>query len=128
MPLAPCFTHRPRASSIGATACYRADSGICTIAGCGTNVKARGLCFQHGAYGVCSVAGCSTNTVARDLCVKHGAKDASSVAGCSTNAAARGLTVAPIWWSLPPLPYRYEGAKRAQRCKYNIDIVKKPHI
>ena len=66
-------------------------NGICAIAGCGTNIQARGLCGKHGAKAICSVAGCGTNAVAQGLCTEQGGKSICSAAGCATNAVARNI-------------------------------------
>eukprot|EP00729_Bicosta_minor_P032865 gene32865-biopygen8777 len=86
----------------------------CSIEGCTTKTKARGLCGKHGAYGKCVKMGCVTNARKRGghcfahkkkvacahpncstplvdgkgVCAKHGAFGICTAWGCKTNAHA----------------------------------------
>eukprot|EP00729_Bicosta_minor_P006233 gene6233-biopygen7144 len=96
---------------------YDADASAgkpCSMEGCTTKTKARGLCDTHGANGKCVQLGCVTNALKRGghcrkhskkvacahpncstslvpgkgVCVKHGAYGICTAWGCTTNAAS----------------------------------------
>eukprot|EP00729_Bicosta_minor_P007310 gene7310-biopygen16918 len=57
----------------------------CSVEGCTTKAKARGLCSKHGAYGKCVTMGCVTNARKRGgHCFAHGKKVACAHPNCST--------------------------------------------
>eukprot|EP00729_Bicosta_minor_P032723 gene32723-biopygen30523 len=70
---------------------YDADKSVgyllkpCSMEGCTTNAKARGLCSKHGAYGKCVTMGCVTNARKKGgHCSKHSKKVACAAPNCST--------------------------------------------
>eukprot|EP00729_Bicosta_minor_P006312 gene6312-biopygen1211 len=67
------------------------DKPTCSASGCSNIVRARGLCFAHGARGFCSTAGCDSGAVKDSLCTKHGANGFCTFDDCKTYAIARGL-------------------------------------
>ena len=72
-----------------------AKKRACSIAGCGTAVKARGVCRKHGAFGYCSFSNCTTaaRSTAQGMCSRHGggARKECKVEGCKTLSQARGV-------------------------------------
>ena len=70
--------------------------GICSIPTFSTKVKARGLCYKHGAHGLCMHDGCSTPAHNRGLCVRHGGNGTCNKPGCTSNIRARGLCTSPL--------------------------------
>jgi hypothetical protein len=58
----------------------------CTIAGCNTPVKLRGLCIRHGGGHTCTVEDCGRSAKARNLCIEHG-----GVKLCKAGAYTRPL-------------------------------------
>eukprot|EP00729_Bicosta_minor_P004223 gene4223-biopygen8033 len=70
---------------------YDADASVgyllkpCSVEGCTTTSKARGLCDKHGAKGKCVQMGCVTNARKRGgHCKKHSKKVACAHPNCST--------------------------------------------
>eukprot|EP00729_Bicosta_minor_P007162 gene7162-biopygen6216 len=79
------------------------DKATCSTSDCSNVVRARGLCYAHGANGFYVPDGCDTGARKDGLCKKHGAKKISTFNDCTTAANARGLC------------YRYGGG-RAKVC------------
>eukprot|EP00729_Bicosta_minor_P003065 gene3065-biopygen25866 len=59
---------------------------LCSVDGCTTNAKARGVCKKHGANGTY----CPNKVVARRVCAKHGANGFCSFGNCKTAARNKG--------------------------------------
>ena len=65
----------------------------CSVEGCSSIAKARGICQRHGANGTCSANGCDTAVHLRGRCCKHGggSRKVCKEEGCTTLAKARGV-------------------------------------
>ena len=73
----------------------------CSVAGCTTTSKRKGLCGKHGGRKVCKKDGCTTLERAPGVCFKHGARGtatataaAALAAGSATRAAAVSVSSA----------------------------------
>ncbi|EGZ04438.1 hypothetical protein PHYSODRAFT_358115 [Phytophthora sojae] len=63
----------------------------CTLEGCSTSAKHRGLCWKHGGSVKCKEVGCDKKAKARGLCWAHGGGTKCRNTGCAKVAVSNGF-------------------------------------
>ena len=63
----------------------------CSVDGCDTPAKLRGLCQRHGGGSMCVVEGCERGAKVRNLCGEHGGSKKCTVPGCVKLDRGRGF-------------------------------------
>eukprot|EP00729_Bicosta_minor_P005556 gene5556-biopygen16858 len=84
-----CGKHGGHGECSHPSGCRLHGGKCCSVDGCTTNAKARGVCFVHGAYGECKTINCSTNAQKRGgYCARHGGKAGycQAIPPCNTPA------------------------------------------